>query len=605
MKRSFVLCVVLVCVAGVTSFAENTGDCEITLLIKELNGAAGPSVVVSRVMSREQVPFVVEYSYSLPEGFSLVEWSCSDSDCLLWSKTGNSQAGFALNSNASPISFSFVLADPSGDQYEWVDEDIEFFLYNETEILLDGHLMFPNTLIDTAVWGGSSFDPADASTFPIAGPNSPVTSMYSVWPNTLVLTCDALAQDGSIMSNTVEALIYWDDGSPWEIRSIYAPAGCGFIVEDRDAILTEIFPILEDVGYTHVTHQQRWFYDAPNADGQFDIHPVYDCDTPIGSTTPLAVLAEYIVAAQEAGFGAIMEIRPAPYQSVASAQDYHASGYGPHAGFLNSDEWLFGEAGLRNMFLTFTEFINDSNIDMVCLGSEQGWVIEDGGEVYRSFYSELLNEYRAAGVSADLFYASSDFWDNEWKRDALLDPAVCGIPYQEMDLVSVTSYVPLGEPGQKLSTEEMRENALAYILDVHYPFHKAYERPFFIEDMICHAIAGSSTSDPIATQSGQYAPDEQLRWYAAWLRALGEANSWESQPWIAGITAASYRMLPDSVYQGFEPTATWNDWVHPRLNSVIGLRGLHNLLKVFMRDVPIESASESCKQEVFLQPTPE
>jgi len=556
-----------------------------------LTSPSGPSIeaLVQRTQSVEQIPFVVSYEVDLDETFRC-SWLCL--------QTGHSVEGhaarFILDTNAHTWDFKLSLTSPNGEVHTWLDEGVDFPLHNHTEILLDGSLLSDHA--ESLDWSVQHFDPHDVATLPIQDSGSDQAILISAWPNIVTVMCHTRVA-GRQTDWKYEVVIYNREGAAWEVRSVYAPLHAhGLTHSQIEAVVERMVPILKGIGYTHVTHQEYQRYGYPDESGAFTILPHYDPEDPRGAVAPPDDVSFYFKLLRQAGFNLNFDIS-AHSDNVPDqlAHDYSGSGYGTYAGFMQTDGYLYSDHGLESMFLGLIERFKQERISIVSLEGEEGQTIEAGGSVSREFYSAIIEQYREAGFEGLLAHASSDWasspgtelepW-NVAKVEALLNPTVCGIPYSAFDLVSVTCYVPLAAGGQHLSIEAMRENALRHIESVHYPFHLAYDKPFFIADLICNVVEGCS-AEPLASRERPLARAEQLCWYAAWLRALLQANTWEPVPWIHGITAASYFVFPETQYYAiFIRQHNYEKKTH--LNDSNGHVDLRMLLKAFMSDKPLQ-----------------
>jgi len=217
---------------------------------------------ITRTMSVEQIPFVVEYEMELLVDDVTVVWTreqpaVEETPQIVEGVT----ARFVYRSNHTDPEVS-VRFEIEGQEYQWTDPDLSFPLHNLTEIALDASAFYPEEEISVA-WAAANGDPADAVTFPIADASILVTTLVSDWPNVLTVSCDITRQDGSMVSEDLEALIYFRDGTPFENRSVNSAINSPISVSELDEVLDQEFPLLRSLGVNTITVQVIWHFVAP------------------------------------------------------------------------------------------------------------------------------------------------------------------------------------------------------------------------------------------------------------------------------------------------------------------------------------------------------
>jgi len=547
------------------------------------------SATVIRTISQEQIPFVVEYFVELPASASSITWT----DLGSWTSIEGPEARFVLSSNAESGTILLEIETDAGASYSWLDE-LDFLLHSKTQITLDATQFVPEQEIVSVQWSAVNGDPDDAKTFPIADPLFPLTTLVSEWPNVLDIQCDVLKTDGTTETRSAESLIYFRDGTPFEIRSIAATVfGSGIPPDTLADMLGVMFPSLRELGFNAVTTAIDWWYGCPDVDGDFNIHPIYNPNgpnapgDPRGETITPDQLETYLSLAHGEQFAVNIEMRQFAYRndSVLS-QDW--GGWGPHFGFRWSDAWLYGENGYENMLLEYLPILEEYDVASVFLGAENGDIEAHGSAESRTFYEDVISSYRAGGYTGAMSYALC-YWHNpDWPEMAPLypenlDPAQCGIPWNDMDYIGLTFYPKLTDRFDA-ATSEMYSEALHQISEYLVPLHEAYDKPLFIEDMYCFGFDGCAIW-PVNNSwrmSNTYSPEEQRRWHTAWLRAFSNANGMPGTPLIKGITMYEYSL--DVWFRN----VPFRDRVMKAYVNAEENEHLRVLAKVFFRDVPLQ-----------------
>ena len=508
---------------------------------------------ITRTVSQEQVPFVVEYHVEAGGKELTFHWTCE--------QTGGTEEGgnalFILSSNVDTYSFTLVANSTDGRSYTWTDSGIDLPLHNQTEVLLNATKFVQEDEIKSVTWTAKNGDPADAATFPIADPNSPVTTLKSEWPNVLDIGCEIEKKDGTVVDKDIEALIYFKDGTPFEVRSVAAPIYDTRTLIDLHSLLPEMMDLFKKLGINTIVTAIDWRYGAPDDNGVFRIHPIYSHPDPRGYSPRLEDLQFYFNEAKENGFRVDMELRQFPYPNdTALQQNYHNSGWGKFAGFMQTDGWLYGDGeGLENALLYYLDFFVESDVDTVFLDAEQGQVEEHGGRISRNFFNDIIKKYREAGFEGDISYALG-YWHNpnlpaDFPPLYLnnLNPSKSGIPWNNMDVIGLTFYPKLADTNDA-STGDMYKEALRQVNKYLVPLSKAYGKQLFIEDCSCKAFDGCAVNTLQST--GKIDKEEQRRWSTAWLRAFTHFNQ-TSQPLFKGIIMQGYRILQHEWMHDLQP----------------------------------------------------
>lgn len=465
-------------------------------------------------------------------------------------------------------------------------------LHSQTEITLDATRFVPEDQIVSVKWAAENGDPDDAKTFPIVSPASPVTTLVSEWPNVLDISCEIEKHDGTVLQESIQALIYFRDGTPFEVRStaatVFEPS---LHADELDRLLNDMFPALTNLGFNAVTIALKWWYGYPDERGVFTVHPIYDRTwRERGGTITPEQLEAYLSLAASEGFPVYVHVNQFSYRNDSQlSQDYHASGWGTYAGFKNTDGFLYGDGqGYQNMLLHYLPVFVEHGTPCVFLNTEVGNMESQGGEKTRAFFRDIISEYRSGGYEGALSYALSYFHNPDWPEMPPfplenLEPSRCGIPWGDMDYVALTFYPTLTQSFDA-STQEMYVEAQSQI-DVYLrPFHEIYGKPLFIDDMYCIGSDGGAIR-PVSNEwrlEKEYDPEEQRRWHTALLRAFAEENMTSSLPWIAGITMYEYWLNPSIADAPFEARA-----MKAYINAVES-EHLRLLAKVFFRDIPLE-----------------
>jgi len=553
-----------------------------------LAAASGDAIdaTITRTVSQEQVPFVVEYSVELPASASSITWTDLGSSMSI----EGPEARFVFLSNAEAVAILLDVETEAGTTYSWSDE-IDFLLHNKTEIALDATQFVREEEIASVEWSAANGDPDDARTFPIADVSATTTTLVSEWPNVLEIECEITKQDGSVVSKQVDALVYFRDGTPFEVRSIAATVFDSGIPPDELVELLDImFPNLRDLGFNAVTTAVNWWYGYPDTDGNFNIHPIYNTDSenrdPRGSTITPAQLTTYLATASNEGFSVDVQMRQFVYGNDSELRE-NWGGWGPNFGFKWSDAWLYGENGYENMLLTYLPILKEYSVASVFLGAENGDVAAHGGAKARSFYQQVIAGYREAGFHGSLGYSLAYFHSPDWPempplRAEYLDPDRSGIPWPDMDYVGLTFYPKLTDSFDS-ATSEMYSEALSQIDEYIRPLYETYGKPIYIEECYCYGHDGCAMRpvDESWRFSRDYDPEEQRRWHTALLRALADANLQGGTRLIGGVTIYTYSLDVWLSAQSFRERVMAANLNTPERED------LRLLAKVFFREAPL------------------
>ena len=553
------------------------------------DGGAVPCTI-TRSVSQEQVPFVVEYHIEIGGEGLTFHWSCE--------QTGETQEGadvqFILSSNDDPYTFTLVADSTDSHRYTWTDPRIDLPLHNQTGVLLDATRFVPLDDIESVVWSARNGDPADSVTFPILDKNSPITTLHSVWPNVLDIACEIKTKEGRTVKKEMEALIYFKKGTPFEIRSVAATLYDPLNYSQLDGVFDQMFPLLSSLGVNSITTAIYWWFGPPDSQGRYTVHPIYEEPgakypwNPRGLTTPPELLERYISRAKEEGFKVNIELRQQPYRNDTKfQQDY----WGKYYPLRITDGFLYGKdgEGYLNMLMHYLPFFIEHNINTVFLNAECGGIENQGGSKLRQFFKDVIKKYREAGYTGKISYATNVTAGPLVFESVNMHPSRTGIPWADMDYVAVTYYPKLAD-SDNASTLEMTSNVRNQIRDIFRPFSEKYGKPLFIEDCVCNALNGCA-EDPLelGIEAG-VDTEEARRYHTAILRAFSEANIGAEKPLVGGMTMALYCLIPDSWMVSRPP---FGGIVQPCLNESNRRRELQLTIKVFYSDKPLVTPSDT------------
>ena len=559
---------------------------EIPVSLKSSDGEAVLEGTIRRYVSHEQIPFTVRYE---------PEFSSLDDLTFKWfTPAGIENVPIIepdLESNFNPLKVKLEINDSNGRLYVWNDE-VDVPLHNLTSITLNATKFVPEDEIKSVTWTAKNGDPADAATFPIADPNSPVTTLRSEWPNVLDIGCEIEKKDGTVVDKDIEALIYFKDGTPFEDRGTGATLFEPGTLIDLHSLLPEMMDLFKKLGINTIVTAIDWRYGAPDDNGVFRIHPIYSHPDPRGYSPRLEDLQFYFNEAKENSFRVDMQLRQFPYlDDVTLQQNYHNSGWGKFAGFMQTDGWLYGEGeGLENALLYYLDFFVESDVDTVFLDAEQGQVEEHGGRISRNFFNDIIKKYREAGFEGDIFYGLNYWYNPSGTMAPLylnnLNPSKSGIPWNNMDVIGLTFYPKLADT-KDASTGDMYKEALRQVNKYLVPLSKTYGKQLYIEECSCKAFDGCAVNT--LQSSDKIDKEEQRRWSTAWLRAFTHFNQ-TSQPLFKGIMMQSYRILQHEWMHDLQPLS--EGLGSEKLNVEVGGLGLQKLMQVYFSNKPRVSPSK-------------
>ena len=567
----------------------------------------GPKGTITRTKHIEQIPFVVEYDVDLDaDGFELV-WVCIETGEV----QNGDHAGFVLLSNLDSYSVWLTAEDSQGNRFTWIDDDIEFLLHSQTEILLNALELAPDDDIAEIQWSAENGDPEDAFTFPIQDSNESLAALTSDWPSVLSVRCDITKADGSTVTVVLDAMILFRQGSPFEIRSAAAFMPATVETEAILEIGPRMFADLKDLGFNTIIVHPGWFHSYPDEEGDFHIRPFrhdpQEERLPGMTDTPTdEVCAALVEEAARWGFEVQIELHFGPYRYDSElTSQYPGWGGGPNKGFMTSDGFLYGDGeGLEHYYLHYLPLIVEhSNVTAVFFSRECDYLANEAGEKSRAFHREIIRKYREAGYQGAISAAPSAYRRTEWYIwDKLLDdPPSNGLPFEDFDYIATTLYQPLAtEDGA--STEEMYRSAVAYRDRYLRRFHMLYDKAYFAEDFYCYFHDGCSI-EPIYPNWGPdlaFDIEEARRWTTAWLRAFADIGTNSTDSWLAGLTPAIYRIPPERW------KLIWNrgqDDFKPNINPEFGHETLRNLIKAYFRDEPVGIGIQEFAEARWLNPT--
>jgi len=552
---------------------------------------------ITRYASVGTIPFSVRYEAEFPDHEGLTYTWMTDPeeeadappanlyvvpDVAAPTDQGNSQT-FIIQSNEDAFSIALLIEDREGRQYEWEDPGVDLPLHNHTQITLDATRFVSEEEIESVRWTAANGDPDDARTFPIADVSATTTTLVSEWPNVLEIECEIAKRDGSVVSEQVDALVYFRDGTPFEIRSVSAPMYHAVTLDQLAEIVEEQLPRLVDLGVNSITDQILWWFGPPDEHGNWEVHPMWLPETR-GYTPPLENLDYYIGQARESGFQIHSQMLQYPYRNDTQLQQDYWGKYYP---LRITDEFLYGDGqGYENMLRNYLPFFMEHDIDTVFLNGECGGMEKLGGSATREFFRDVIAEYREAGFTGAISYAagiSDDPVPYTWEN---LDPTVCGIPWADMDYVAFTYYPQLASTNDA-STNEMYESARTQVDEFIRPFSEAYGKPVFVVDFYCFAFDGCAITPLLNNPSRVLDLEEGRRYHTAVLRAFSDANAHGAEPLVKGITMGVYSMVPDS----WIPKETAREPGVPDVHYGSFGRRFNLLMKVFYRDVPLEGGN--------------
>lgn len=380
--------------------------------LESSSGAVIP-VTITRVKSVETIPFWVEYEVrELPESANCLwtlELPLNAASPIIQEMNGAS-ARFVSSSNAKDhLALLHVTIDAT--TYEW-EGTIDFPLHSQTEILLDS-AAYGVQDAESVIWSAHNWTPDDGVTFPIADPALASTTMASEWPNVLYVSCLIEDEEGQATENETEALVYWRDGPPFELRGTTAnlndPLPTKYSLFE---IVDQEIPLLEDLGVNLIVHIHREYFDAPDANGDFDIHALYAAiwpPDPNGFTPTLNNLEYYFRRMHEAGFRIHTQILSRNYPTIGG--DYHSSGWGSEAGFMGTAGWLATYHDHFERTVSFFAGLKDDEgnnvVDSMTLSAEKGWLEDRGGQTIRDFQRDLLEEIRDPSPDNPMYFTGS------------------------------------------------------------------------------------------------------------------------------------------------------------------------------------------------------
>ena len=539
-------------------------------------------LTITRTISQEQIPFVVEYAIENPSTDLTYTWT----RVSLWLSIEGPEARFVQFSNADPVLFLLEATDFSGTTYSWTDE-IDFLLHNKTEIALDATQFVSEDEISSVTWTAANGDPDDARTFPIADPTATTTTLVSEWPNVLEIECEIAKRDGSVVHEQGDALLYFRDGTPFEIRSVSGPVYHVTLTLDQlTEIVEEQLPRLASLGVNSITDQIFWWFGPPDEDGNWHVHPIYiETEWPPetrGGTLTSEKLGYYIREAKNAGFQIHTQLLQYPYRSDTQLQEDIWELYYP---FRITDGFLYSESGTGyyDQLAYYLPFLIEHDVDSVFLNAECGEFECFGGEKTRQFFRDVMAEYRQAGFAGAISYAAGINWS---PHEENFSPLVCGIPWADMDYVAFTYYPHLATSNDA-STQEMYQTATEHVDRFFRPLSVLYGKPVFVVDFYCFAFDGCAVKPLKRDSSIHLDLEEGRRYHTAVLRAFSDANAHGAEPLVKGITMGVYSMVPDS----WIPKETAREPGVPDVHYGSFGRRFNLLMKVFYRDVPLEGGN--------------
>ncbi|MHA1858682.1 MAG: hypothetical protein ACTSUU_04465, partial [Candidatus Thorarchaeota archaeon] len=584
--------------------------------------AGGETVgVVKRTLSVEQIPFVATYEIESDLIESDVRWTSTHPET---SETAQVVIGpsahflYLSNRNDPEVTARFEM---DGEWYEWTDPDISFPLHNMTGVQLNAESLFPEESIASAEWSASNGDPDDATTFPIHSESATTATLVSQWPNALDVTCVATTASGEDVEKTTRALLYFQDGPPWEIRGTGLEFSAPMSIDTWVRVVDEMIPALKRMGINTVVPNIYWYFGYPDNLGNFSIEPIYHYgapysidDDPRGSTQTEEVIEYVFKRFDEVGIDVIPELRVEAYHNEPEIEHlYSHAGYSTFGGFMQTREWLYGDGkGLYNYYTHYIPLFIRSGVDGVSLGAEQGQVENEGGEFSRTFFKAVAAEYRDQGFTGMLTHAFSYAVLSGLGLNAVVpdpevyDPIACGVPWDELGTLSATFYPILAESPDD-TTAQMQEEARRQIRDRLLSLHRVWGVPFFIAEMRAYACDGLATAplDESCFKSGVYAPEELRRYMTALLRTLAEAQDWTEVRWIQGIAAGLFTQYPSWWPQGADGVS------HQHMDSILNVLdpdlAYQDTIQVFYREAPLQRNAEHGSQvevvHVYVPPT--
>ena len=558
---------------------------ELTLPVED---GGSPVGTITRTMSVEQIPFVVEYEIELLVGDVTVVWTSEQPTAEEVPQiVEGATARFVYRSNHTDpeVSARFEI---DGQEYQWIDPELSFPLHNLTEISLDASILYPDGEISVA-WSAANGDPADAVTFPITDPGAAATTLVSNWPNVLTVSCDITKQDSSTVNEEIEVLIYFRDGTPFENRSVNSAINSPMPVSHLDEILDQEFPLLRSLGVNTITVQIIWHFGPPDEDGNWTIHPIWESRNawphdPRGSTILMEDFRKYVSRAKEEGFQVYVEMRAFPYLNDLDIEWDHTT---YETTFRTTPEWWYSNGeGIQNMFLFYLPDFIRLGIDFVFLGAENGGVERNGGDQTKRYYNEIIEQYRSAGFTGGISYAAGHDGKDQFNF-LLLQPEDLGIPYSNMAALSFT-YYPILADTASASTIEMQDWARGDIEIFFRPIAQAHNLPVIIEDCYCGGYVDCGI-DPL-TPGRERGTECSRRYFNAILREFSAENVNSETPWIQGMTIGMYKILADKYVRDFSRDGIVDS---PWFNESAERVEIQLAVKVFFSDKPLVSIDGS------------
>ena len=489
-----------------------------------------------------------------------------------------------VDSNYEWMALSLEAIDAKGNVYCW-EHEMPLDIFNKTDVILDATCLFPDEELQTVEWTASNMVGERPEAFPVVEPDKPITSISSYWPNVVDIRATVTTTDGRTLTRHGEILFFERDMNPVPLRGVVATCSANlmdFYSWEQERIFRDAFAFLERFGATALQHHSAWFHDMPEVGQDFVIRPYYtepfEYHDSRGANAAPELLGRYFDLGQEAGFQMILEQRLKVLQNdvqrLENLWDQANSYAGSETAFLErmGDGFLYSPEGLRNVFMTMGEFAIEHDAAGYVLDLETNAWIQHGGETYRSFYTDVVELLRADGFNGFLtfspnFAGRAGMDDSPWPDayDALLDPAVCGIPFQHDDMsLSVTLY-PSVDLADSAPMQDVFGAAMDYLEHAILPFSRAYGgKPIYIEDMQCMAVEGA-LSNPTGLEAAR-SELGQVKWFWGMWRAVYELNRLYGTV-FSGVTSAYYALIPEG-YRPQSPGDTdfWQSQKSPYLD---------------------------------------
>jgi len=530
---------------------------EYHVTLEPVDGSGSSLEISIRETVLEQIPLTLMYdvtggSASI-DGIT-AEWSAGTlhSDLV--------DAQFQFNSNRNRVDVLAIFSF-QGEEYRWQRDDLDLPFYAGDPIYCNALLLgVPENKIASVQWTARDHFGDDAMRF--SAHSGIVTTALSEDYNSAFIECRIEKTSGEIVVTEFPILIYKPSGA------VFGNGGfAGTFFEPYDgAVLTtivnEIFQTMTDISASTLVTAINGYYGCPDSKGIFVVEEInwdgLESPDPRGYTVQEFQLQALFDKARSEGKMVEIEMRTFPHQDDPTMwEEYQPTGGGTYAGFKMTPGFIEGKGGkgLRAFFLNHVDIFvaNQDVIAMVYLGVETSDVETMGGAGARSFFQEIIEEYRMLGFGSGLSHATGGHWDTPWHWERVTDPDICGFPWVLSDGPAITSYVGLAfSELEQPSKDTMRERAEHFIGTYVYPFYEAVPGGLAIEDMYCFHTE-RCLFDPVGNWRGATRNNDlAMQWHLIWGEAYSNDEAERDKNWIRLFSFGEYRMMP-------------NNWINPPL----------------------------------------